>query len=288
MNFRHLSVIALTIASLAACSPYQASTEYPEPTTHNRSVDRASPQTTPSGHPDLDENDLSAYDWRLDRTVNPAGLTDQRWLPPAAESMTLSFQDGNLSVSGLCNQIGASYDTNGADMEISGPYATRRMCADQGLMQYEQQVANRLPEVASWAITPSRKGDRQPVLTLRFHDDAQWVLTGTATADTRYGGSGETRFLEVAPQTVPCADPLSERQCLYVRAVDYDAAGRKQSQQDWQPFYGAIEGYQHQPGVRNILRVKRYQRDNPPADASRYAYVLDMVVDSQVMDGMQH
>ena len=45
-------------------------------------------------------------------------------------------------------------------------------------------------------------------------------------------------------------------------------------------FYARIEGYSHEPGIRNVLRVDRYTIKNPPADASKYAYVLDMVVES--------
>ena len=45
-------------------------------------------------------------------------------------------------------------------------------------------------------------------------------------------------------------------------------------------FYARIEGYSHEPGIRNVLRVDRYTVKNPPADASSSAYVLDMVVES--------
>ena len=45
-------------------------------------------------------------------------------------------------------------------------------------------------------------------------------------------------------------------------------------------FYDRIEGYSHEPGIRNVLRVDRYTIKNPPADASKYAYVLDLVVES--------
>src|SRR2546427_3924036 len=41
-------------------------------------------------------------------------------------------------------------------------------------------------------------------------------------------------------------------------------------------FYGNIEGYTHEDGVRNVVRVKRYEVKNPPADAPSQAYVLDM------------
>ena len=32
-----------------------------------------------------------------------------------------------------------------------------------------------------------------------------------------------------------------------------------------------------------MLRVKRFERSNPPADASRYVYVLDLVVESEIV-----
>ena len=48
----------------------------------------------------------------------------------------------------------------------------------------------------------------------------------------------------------------------------------------FQHFYDSIEGYTHEPGIRNVLRVDRYTVKNPPADASSRASVLDMVVES--------
>ena len=60
-----------------------------------------------------------------------------------------------------------------------------------------------------------------------------------------------------------------------------DASGIKQRVDQWQLFYDEIENYQHQAGVRNVLRLKRYTRQQAPADASRYVYVLDMVVESE-------
>ena len=47
-------------------------------------------------------------------------------------------------------------------------------------------------------------------------------------------------------------------------------------------FYATIEGYTHEPGVRNVLRVDRYEIKDPPADAPSQAFVLDMVVESAI------
>ena len=46
-------------------------------------------------------------------------------------------------------------------------------------------------------------------------------------------------------------------------------------------FYDPIEGYSHQAGTRHVLRLKRYTRQQVPADASQYVYVLDMIVESE-------
>ena len=51
------------------------------------------------------------------------------------------------------------------------------------------------------------------------------------------------------------------------------------------PLYQEVGGYEHQPGVRNVLRLKRFDIANPPADAPSVAYVLDMVVESEIVPG---
>jgi hypothetical protein len=92
-------------------------------------------------------------------------------------------------------------------------------------------------------------------------------------------------FLEVAPQTVPCRHPpVPDKTCLQVRERRYDANGLRASEPGpWQPLQQDIEGYVHQPGVRNVLRVKRYPLKRPPADAPSSAYVLDLVVESETV-----
>src|SRR3546814_9793110 len=59
-------------------------------------------------------------------------------------------------------------------------------------------------------------------LTLTAADGQALTFTGQPTAETRYGGPGETVFLEVAPQTVPCQHPLMpDKTCLQVRERHY-------------------------------------------------------------------
>ncbi|KAG0930053.1 hypothetical protein G6F31_017142 [Rhizopus arrhizus] len=98
---------------------------------------------------------------------------------------------------------------------------------------------------------------------------------------TLYGSAGETIFLEVAAKKAECSHPMIPNyQCLMVRERRYNEAGVQQPTQDkWHPLYQSIEGFEHKDGVRTVLRVKRYDWKNPPADAPSKVYVLDMVVE---------
>ena len=92
-------------------------------------------------------------------------------------------------------------------------------------------------------------------------------------------------FLEVAAQRIPCSmPPMRMATCLQVRDRVYDANGLLVGTPgEWRAFAGEIEGYAHRAGERNVLRVKRFERSHPPADASRFVYVLDRVVESEVV-----
>lgn len=278
--------IALSAIAIAACSPYQSYNNYPDEMPEGNQVERHAPtHRVPADSRLSDKDELVAYHWTLDRATDSGGISDSEWVKTTGQRLTLNFDDARLSVSGLCNRIGGQYRISGAKMEITDLHSTKRMCADQSLMQYEDAVAQHLLEVSHWAITETPQANAgQPTLTLRFQDDTQWVLTATPTAKHTYGSDGETLFLEVAPQTVDCSDPVtSAKQCLNVRLVDYDATGVQQSQGQWQPFYGTIDGYRHNEGVRNVLRIKRYPLRDTSASAARHAYVLDTIVESEAV-----
>ncbi|MEO7930741.1 MAG: DUF4377 domain-containing protein, partial [Lysobacter sp.] len=75
---------------------------------------------------------------------------------------------------------------------------------------------------------------------------------------------------------------MPDKQCLQVREVTYGEDGLPSGTPGkWEPLNQDIEGYTHEAGVRNVLRLKRYPIANPPADGSSIAYVLDMVVESE-------
>ncbi len=121
----------------------------------------------------------------------------------------------------------------------------------------------------------------EPALRLLSPTGQLLVFSGQPTPESLYGKATRI-FLEVAPQTVDCAGASTGGRCLQVRERRFDAQGlRIDPPGEWRTFDGIIEGYTHTPGVRNVLRVDRYQRRQAPADASRHVYVLDLVVESE-------
>ena len=98
-------------------------------------------------------------------------------------------------------------------------------------------------------------------------------------------GTSLAALVRVAAQRTPCSmPPMRMATCLQVRDRVYDTNGLLVGTPgEWRAFAGEIEGYAHRAGERNVLRVKRFERSNPPADASRFVYVLDLVVESEVV-----
>lgn len=217
---------------------------------------------------------LKAYYWDLKAAYDGQG---QAW-KTSQPAMRLQFDDRQVSVQNLCNTMGASYTLNGSNIQVNRPMSTMKACADANLMGLEQRVSQLLPSAQRIDL----RGGEPPQLVLHFADGSRWEMAGTPTPQTQYGSAGERIFLEVAPQRAACNHPLMKNaQCLRVREIRYGDNGVKQSTGEWQLFYSEIEGYKHEPGIRNVLRVNRFKRQNVPADASAYAYVLDMVVESE-------
>lgn len=227
----------------------------------------------------IDGNLLTANHWVLDNATDSAGKRIDALFVRADKPVTLNFIDGRLAVDNTCNRMGGGYTVAGSTLTVSPMASTMMACADQTLMALDQAVGSRLEGTL--------KIEQLDAATLKLSTAAGDVLTlrGEPTAETRYGGPGATVFLEVDAQTKPCSHPLiPDKQCLQVREVHYDDKGLEQGQRGaFENFYDGIEGYTHQAGVRNVLRVKRYAVKNPPADASSQAYVLDMVVGSKIV-----
>lgn len=254
-------------AALALAALMSACTSAPSQTPPPMSA--ADPQAAPN---------LVSYDWNLVAAFDAQGQADGRWLLASHAPLQLHFEDQRLSVRRLCNVLGAHFGTQGNDIQLTQTMSTKRACVDQALMQLEDRVATLLPTVKRYQL----RAGTTPELQLLFADGTRWQLAGQPTPQTRYGGPGERIFLEVAPQLVACGPgAVTDAQCLRVREIHYADNGLKRSVGEWQVLRDEVQGYTHEKGVRNVLRINRYPLKNPPANAPTHAYVLDMVVESE-------
>ncbi|WP_341666874.1 META and DUF4377 domain-containing protein [Alcaligenes sp. SDU_A2] len=242
---------------------------------------------TPASERQMDkEISLKAYHWALFAAAGKDGQPQPATAGMGGKPLTLNFTDRQVSVDGLCNLLSGGYTLSGSKISITHPVSTMKACADANLMRNEHEVGKLLPTATNWSMAKadSAPNDPAPVLTLTFKDGSKWRLKGEPTATTRYGSEPERVFLEVAAQREACSHPLMPNyQCLKVREIQYGDNGVQTQTGPWIHYYGNIEGYTHRPGIRNVLRINRYTLKNVPADASKYADVLDMVVSSETV-----
>jgi len=262
-----IPLLSLAIA-LAACTPSNPPAEPPPP------VGTAAAPDTPA----LDARTLAASHWQLADAVDAGGQRIDALFPAPDQPLQLDFADGRVSVSGGCNQMSGGYALSGDRFEVGALAQTKKFCGGGALMAADEAIGARL----AGAGTLAAGDDGSLVLTTAGGD--RLTFAGAPTADAKYGGEGERVFLEVAAERVPCPHPMMpDYRCLHVREIAYDDKGIKLKTGEWEYFYQDIDGYTHEPGVRNVLRLKRYKVANPPADGSSLAYVLDMVVESETV-----
>ena len=270
MNKGMIAALLLPIA-LAACAagaPEAASPASGEPAAAGDAPTAGDLATT-----------LPRYHWHLQEAKAADGSRIEALFVRADKPLTLDFAAGRIGVGNACNRIGGGYALENGRLAVARLASTMMACSDPKLMALDREATSRL----EGALTTALEDGDPPRLTLTTASGDVLAFVGEPTAETRYGSAGETVFLEVAAQTKPCPHPLiPDKQCLQVRELQYDANGLRQGTPgEFEHFYDQIDGYSHEPGVRNVLRVKRYRIANPPADASSLAYVLDMVVESE-------
>ncbi|MFI4958890.1 MAG: DUF4377 domain-containing protein [Lysobacterales bacterium] len=225
---------------------------------------------------------LARYHWQLRDAVDGNNRRLDVLLDKPDQPLQLDFSADRITVSNACNGMHGGYTIVEGHLVTASLLHTMMACTDPTLMQRESTIKAVLQGRPTLILTTA--GDT-PLLTLAADSGLSLTFAGSLTAEAHYDGPGETMFLEVAPDTTHCHHPLiPDKSCLLVRERHYDAQGLRSGQPGpWQPLQQDIDGYVHQPGTRNVLRVKRYTLKQPPADAPSTALVLDMVVESEIV-----
>ena len=216
--------------------------------------------------------------WTLQSGNEAAGTPIDGLMVPG-QSFQMRFVQAGVSIQGGCNTMNGSWRLSPQGQLMLGRLAATMKACDAALMKADATLSAVLAQPLDVELPP---GER-PTLRLVSPGRQTLVFSSQPTPESLYGKATRI-FLEVAPQTVECVSGVMRGQCLQVRERRFDAQGlRIEPPGEWRIFHGGIEGYTHTPGVRNVLRINRYQRQQVPADASRYVYVLDMVVESEIV-----
>ena len=214
---------------------------------------------------------LSAYQWSIN-TEN------------APKPIVLNFgTDGRLSISTSCNSLASDWKVENNQI-VSGNMISSMMACPENSMKQEGTAASWFDNRKTPFVL-NLDNREQPTLTLITKTGEKVVLTGSMTPEAKYNSAGETIFLEISPETKECTG-VAKQTCLQVREIKYSESGIKtQVDKDWTLFYDKIDGFNHTPNERQIIRVKRFELKNPAADQSKYAYVYDMAVEREAVKG---
>ncbi|NTV85512.1 MAG: META domain-containing protein [Burkholderiaceae bacterium] len=220
---------------------------------------------------------LEDHRWTLASAADARGQRIGALVPNATRPFVLSFSGSRLQAQGGCNQLTGVFQLSPEGVLSVGRMASTMMACEAPLMQADKALSDLLAKGMKVELS---KGT-PPMLRLIDPSKASLTLTGQATAEALYGPATRM-FMEVAAQRVACKNPLNgETLCLQVRERNFDEKGLLVGVPgEWRPLYESIEGYQHTPGVRNVLRLKKFQRPALQTGTPATVYVLDLVVES--------
>jgi uncharacterized lipoprotein NlpE involved in copper resistance/heat shock protein HslJ len=225
---------------------------------------------------------LETHRWTLVSATDAKGQRIDALFPSPGRPLVFGFANGRVDIEGGCNRMNSGFQVDAERQLKVGRFATTMMACEAPLMNADAAVSALLAEpvrIDVLGVTP-------PPPRLRWVSPAgqTLVFSGQATPESLYGAATRV-FLEVNAQRVACQNPLNgQATCLQVRERRFDAQGLVVLPHgEWRPLFEAIDGYTHQPGVRNVLRLKQFQRGAVAAGTPASVYVLDLVVESETV-----
>ena len=225
---------------------------------------------------------LERYRWTLLDIDDKSGGAVITTLVDIKNQVTLLFKQNQgyntLNYGVGCNTMSASYEVQDHMLKTEDSMSAKMLC--ENLNKAENLLDTLMQGTSEISVTEGEN----PVLTQVTSNAVTLTWKGRLTSQAKYDGKGETVFWAVNANKVACADNSSEM-CLQVKSVTYNDQGIKVSEGKWSAFNGEIDGYQHDGKHDEVLRLQRYQLDSDEnAEGEAYAYVLDAVIESSVVE----
>lgn len=222
---------------------------------------------------------LQSHRWHLDAATEASGRRLDALFPLSSRGFSLAFEGAMVIVDGGCNTMRGSYALDADGRLVVGRLAATMKACEPALMQADATLAQLLANPLRASLA---QGAMPKILFVTLSRESL-MLAGELTHEARYGPAA-LMFFEVSAWRVPCGPPPSDPTCLQVRERAFDEQGLSTGVPgEWRAFPDAIAGYTHRQGERTVLRVKRFQRSTAPADTSTYVYVLDLVVETELV-----
>ena len=220
---------------------------------------------------------LEDHRWTLSSATGADNQPMGNLFPSADRPFVFNFAGSRLMIEGGCNGLRGGYQLGADGLLTLSQLASTQMACDPPLMAADQALSGLLAAPVEPVLVPGP----EPTLAMLAASGETLLLTGQLTPEARFGPA-TTVFFEVGPQRLACDhSPSGDGLCLQVREITFDEKGlRVGTPGEFQAFSGTIEGYAHQAGTRNVLRVKRFQPDDAQGDPNAAVFVLDLMVES--------
>jgi len=222
---------------------------------------------------------LEAHRWTLVWAIDAQGQPIAGLPAATAREINFNFGAGRFNIEGGCNRLLSGFQIDAEGTLSFDRMASTLMACEPAAMKVDAALAEMLAQPLKSEVLVGT------ATTLRLTSPANATLffTGQMTPEARYGQPTRV-FIEVGATTVVCKNSLGASvECLQVRERRFDEQGLVVGVPGaWQPFAETIEDYTHQPGVRNVLRLKRFDRA-PAGGGASFFYVLDLVVESETV-----
>lgn len=225
---------------------------------------------------------ISEYDWKLvEASVQDASLKHYE-SAIASNKSRLNFdvsdndaQSGSVNFNLGCNTNFGKIQLVDGVVSLAGDIVSTMM----GCGELTDIDAKFIKELDGSTLTINKDTVNHKATLVQTNGSHTMVWQGNLKPEVRFGEPVRL-FWEIAPEQVACIDESGKDQlCLRVRNINYDDRGIRTGAGAWRTFYGNIDGYTHNPELRQIVRLNAY--NNPNGEPNPY-YVYDMSVMTEI------
>jgi len=284
---RSLAFSSLLSLALAACARAPAEAPDPAPPQPTPAPEAPAPAAPEAPIASVLSTAVLGHHWRLQDATDASGQRIAALLVRPDQPLQLNFADGRVSVLNACNRISGPVRIEGDRALVGALISTKMACVEPAINALDAQISSRLREGGTLSLQESRP----PELRWTAANGDVLRFVGEATAQSRFNHPGDNVFLEIAAEPQPCpaaqaptATATSANDCLKVRELRFDAEGMRVNPPGaWITLALKVEGFTHEPGMRTVIRAKRFPLPNAADGRPQASYVYEATIETEIV-----